>query len=433
MNQCFLYEGFLDNFQKELQKDYFRKTALSYQTLADAYALPPKTVWQDGLRIRWGGIVDSNLQYIKDSGRFRNEEHSLVKGVMLGAYEFKKDSCPTISEEVIYCGEYMDHWGHFLLESTTRLWYAVRNKKAHQKLIFVAPKGTKIKGNFKEFFKLLGVSLKDIILITRPTKLKSVIIPQCSSVLCTYYMKEFIEPFEAIRKTVKKEKAKRIYLSRRKCKIRFIVGEDKLEKVFKKNGFTVIYPERLSLKKLISVISDAEYIAGLSGSALHNAVFCSNKPKLIILNRSAAFNDAQALINQAMNLDAIYADANLNYLPSDTLYLIGVTKPFKEMCQSLGFAIDRIPPLTPKEVKSFFNQWLKILPKQYKYLSQDQFEKSAEIAYLLFGSMSSFSLLHQKMDLLKYGILSKISWGSAKKKYLTKLHHYQEKYNIIKE
>lgn len=431
MNQFFLYPSSSANFKNKANLNYFRNKEISYKKIENAYALPPKNVWQEGKKIRWGGVVDSNGAYLKESGRFRNETHTLETGVMMGGYEFNKTFCPTIKGEVIYLGEYLDHWGHFLLESTTRLWYVVQNRRPNQKLVFVAQKKLKITGNFKNFFNLLGIEIKDIILITRPTKLEGVIVPEPSSVLGCYYTKEFSEPFLKVQEHVAPETIERIYLSRRKCNIRFIIGEDQLESVFKQNGFTVIYPEKLPLQKLIALFKGAEYIAGVSGSSMHNALFAPAQTKLIVLNRTQNFNQPQGLINQAMNIDSAFVDAYFNFLPVENFYWLGITSPFKEMCQTYNFSLNKVPPPTPKQAKIFFNRWLKELPRQTEVLTPEYFRNSSEVAHLLFSQMTLFSPLHQKMDLLKYGVLSKISWGAHKKKYKTKLRHYQEKYGVL--
>ena len=435
MNQCFGYNSSVDEFIEKANTNYFRDKKISYAEFQNAYALPSKNVWQDGKKIRWGGLVDENGTYIPSSGRYRNEDKTLTDNVMMGGYEFKKLFCRTIKGQSIYCGEFLEHWGHFLLESTTRLWYVVKNRKPNQKLIFVARKKYKLAGNFKHFFELLGINPKDVILITKPTKLESVIVPESSSALGDHYTKEFADPFIQIQKNVSFENntstdLKRIYLSRQKCKIRFIMGEDALENVFKENGFHVVYPELLSLKELVTLFQNAEYVAGISGTAMHNALFCPQTAKLIILNRSDEFNHPQGLINQAMHLDTIFTDAYFNFLPTQNFYWLGVTMPFQKMCQALNFKVPHITPPSTQEANQFFKLWLKDLPKIGDAITLTHFQNAAEVAYLLFSQMTSVSRFHQKMDLIKYGLLSKISWGTNKRKYTSKLQHYREKYGI---
>ena len=436
MNQCFLYESTTNEFITNTNRNFFRDKEISYTEFQNAYALPSKNVWQEGKKIRWGGLVDENGIYITNSGRFRDEEKTLTDNIMMGGYPFKKLFCRKIKGQSIYCGEFLEHWGHFLLESTTRLWYVVKNRQPNQKLIFVARKGLKLTGNFKHFFEILGVSPKDVILITKPTKLESVIVPEASSALGNYYTKEFADPFIQIQKNVAEEitdtaPAKRLYLSRRKCKIRFIMGEESIENVFKENGFQIVYPELLSLKELIALFQNAEYVAGISGTAMHNALFCPPTTKLIILNRTVHFNQPQGLINQAMHLDTIFTDAHFNFLPTQNFYWLGITPPFQKMCQTLNFKVSQIALPTTKEAKQFFDLWLKDLPKIGDILTLYNFKNASEIAQILFSQMTATSPLHQKMDLLKYTLLSKISWGANKRKYLTNLQHYREKYGVI--
>ncbi len=438
MNQFFLYENTKNEFITDATTNYFRDKELSYKTYQNVYALPSKNVWQDGKKVRWGGLVEESGNYIMESGRFRNEEHTLTDNTMVGGYKFNKVFCSRVKSPAIYCGEFLEHWGHFLLESTTRLWYVVQHRQPGQKLVFVARKGLKLNGNFKNFFELLGISPKDVLLIKRPTKIDSIIVPEASSALDNYYTKEFTIPFTQLKQNVWHQETKgtplqspkRIYLSRRKCKIRLIMGEENLENIFKQNGFTIIYPERCPLKQLVSLLQSAEYLAGISGSAMHNALFCSQNTKLIVLNRNPGFNHVQGLINQAMNLDTIFTDVHFNFLPTQEFYLLGITSLFQEMCQKLGFSISKVILPSPKEVQLFFKYWIKELPRMSDVIKKTNFLNSSEVAYSLFSQMTTESWFHQKMDLLKYTILSQISWGAYKKKYQTKLKHYQEKYGL---
>ncbi len=56
--------------------------------------------------------------------------------------------------------------------------------------------------------------------------------------------------------------------------------------LFEKNGFKVIYPEKISIKEQLKIYSDAEIIVFTEGSAIHTLQLLGNiNAKVIIINR----------------------------------------------------------------------------------------------------------------------------------------------------
>ncbi|MDA9355324.1 glycosyltransferase family 61 protein, partial [Amylibacter sp.] len=85
-----------------------------------------------------------------------------------------------------------------------------------------------------------------------------------------------------------KEKLK-LYISRKLAKDRKILNEDEIIEQLTVQGFTVIYPELLSINEQISLFSNADTVLGMHGSGLANIIFCENV-KLIELMPCAKFN-----------------------------------------------------------------------------------------------------------------------------------------------
>ena len=81
-------------------------------------------------------------------------------------------------EKVVYCGYMIAHWGHFLVEGVTRLWYFLENDPTVDKYVFALDEGEirEIKGNYKEFFNLLGIWDK-LEFINKPITYREVIVP----------------------------------------------------------------------------------------------------------------------------------------------------------------------------------------------------------------------------------------------------------------
>ena len=111
-----------------------------------------------------GGVVDCNGSYVDMSAIPLRVQHS---------YPF--ENAPFRDEKVVYCGYLINHWGHFLIEAVTRLWYFLENDTTIDKYVFFIEENAdrEITGNYLEFLKLLKIWDKLEIINTPTTTGKS--------------------------------------------------------------------------------------------------------------------------------------------------------------------------------------------------------------------------------------------------------------------
>jgi capsular polysaccharide biosynthesis protein len=71
----------------------------------------------------------------------------------------------------------------------------------------------------------------------------------------------------------------RVYLSRSALseKLRHVTNEDILEKALAKSGYTIVYPERLSLEAQLKIFNTAKWIVGTIDSAFHTSLFSTER------------------------------------------------------------------------------------------------------------------------------------------------------------
>ncbi len=213
-------------------------------------------------------------------------------------------------ETVIYGGYLFEHWGHFLVESTCRLWYVLQNEHDKTSVVFaVSRKPPKV---FTDFFELLGISNR-IVFIDRPTRFAKVLVPEPSFVFCRQdaISPLFLMPFDRIVERVKAAGYDKVYLSKSKWTgLDFqCFGEKKLERAFLANGYHVVYPERMTLKEQVAVLKGASEIASPAGTLAHNILFAPSFARLIVLNRTPDALPVQACLNELKNIDCCYIDA----------------------------------------------------------------------------------------------------------------------------
>ncbi len=422
----YLYKGAQKNFEKIAQQKYLLRKKLGALELSDAYVLPPVLYRQAGQGYAKGGVLDSKGIFVHSSGRYRDTEETKQPCTLMGGYEFSKVGIPILSEPCIYCGEYLPHYGHFLCESMTRLWYVVQNYHPGMKLIFISDEPREIGGNFRQIFELLGVDINDVRIVTHVTQCKNLIVPDASSIFCHWYTPEFVIPFKKISSSVKKVyKKEKIYLSRTRFKDRFIIGEENIEKLFAQNGYYVIYPEQLPLSELIAYLKGAKVVAGLSGTALHNIIFARQNTQLIVLNRMNLANPVQEMMNQSRWIATTYVDAHFNYLGSkNTVFLVGLTPPLKRFAQSKKFKIQGVPNLSKHQVELYFKCYMKNFKREAELGGDEPTLRDIWPAVLESLSLPKDEHIFVK---LKYFLLSKLFWGKMAEKYRQRYLNIVEK------
>lgn len=299
-------------YQLRYMSRRFAKKGLSYWEYKHATIIPQKKYPQDKVMFGRGGVMDETGNYIETSG---------IKNRIYGKYNYTVSEYK--DERVVYCGYFIKHWGHFLVEAITRLWYFLEEDCLVDKYIFfvgMKSEDLKIEGNFREFFRLLGV-LDKIEIINQPTSYREVIVPALSYSEGDYFSQQYKDIFARVVKNAMAETGKvaykKVYFSRSKFQRRGCgeFGKDMLDKFFERNGFERICPEELTLSEMIAIIQNAEILAAPSGSAAHNALFDKDGKKWIIVERCASNNPCQIEINKMKKLEVSHIDANLSFWP----------------------------------------------------------------------------------------------------------------------
>lgn len=286
-----------------------------------------------------GGVCDSNNQFVHES---------FYDG---GYYEWKEEYC---SEEcAIYIGLFFQHWGHFLVDLTGRLW-AVRNICAQKPEVRISYVGNQEPdGNYLRFFELLGVRKEQLLRISKPTRFKRVFLPEISFRSCDWYSDEFIKMFNSMSEVSLYPgdvfqgltKDKKIYFTRTRLykARRSESGEKFFENVFRDNGYIVLAPEKLSLDEQIYIWNNAKEIVCINGSILLNVIFCNNSDLLItVLNKTSIYHENPDIFLEARGLSAKYLDVYnepLKKYPRSLgqgPFLLKDTKEFKDYCDANG-------------------------------------------------------------------------------------------------
>ena len=171
----------------------------------------------------------------------------------------------------------------------------------------------------------------------KPTRFKKIIIPELAFSGGNYYTKEFENLIDIIVKNASRSVPfvpPKIYLSRTKFSNDKEHGEDKLERVFRTNGYQIVYPEKLSVKKQIVFFNQADELAMVAGSLSHNLMFTrSNHVKATILNKFKLVNSYQLTVDDMTKAQLTYVDSFLSIrhvLFGMGPFLLSPTRYFKQ-------------------------------------------------------------------------------------------------------
>lgn len=258
-----------------------------------------------------GGVVDSEGNYV---------ELSKTKARVVGKYDV--DNYETSDEKVVYCGFFNKAWGHYLTEVVSRLWYALKNDDTIDSYVFIEEKdGNKqFNGNYLEFLKMLGIAEK-VKIINKPTKFKTVVVPEEGLVYDEYYTDEFVKMYEYINKKGLSQytgpKYDKVFFSKRKCEISIYsnLNEKFVDKFFEKNGYKILYPERLSLIETIGIMQNSKSFCALSSSLAHNQLFGHANQTMISVEKQAFFNPYQIFVANITGCECVFIDACRSIFP----------------------------------------------------------------------------------------------------------------------
>lgn len=390
--------------------NHLRKVELPVRILENAIVIPPLPVNNAyGASGMETGVLDCDGRYVPGSGMRDWLEDEVIS----------PNRVKFLNESAIYCGLLFPHYGHFLLQSTTRLYYYLKHRDFSGKLLFTWPTGTSRMPRYMvDFFSLLEIPLDRILLVSTFVKVRELVVPPLASQYDTDFTPDFILPFQMAAEQVPASNHKKIFFSRRKWNgIAKCFGEEQLERLFCGNGFTPIMPERFSLREQISLIKGADVVAGINGTAFHNIAFGAPGKKVIILNRTEEY-ESQFLFNDATSADWYVVKVHANPFPVNHPhgpFIVGLTPELREFCADHGLKTFGITFSPDKYLKSFLDYYCivysQVAPMQELITRRKDRVDTADLVRVI-------SLVqNRRMDLWLYRLLFRLTAGFRKRYY----------------
>ena len=286
------------------------------------------------------GVFDENFNFVESSAQVRKNNGSFYP-------KFNHDNIPYVDADAVFVGNVYPSFGHFLLEHMNRAYAALDKKYKNMKYVLINNKSVDpIPGYMFTFLELLGVSRENIMILEQTMQFRNVYVPDQGFNIPVYSSDKYCQELDKIGQNVKQSKDvfDKIYVSRAKLKSRKTYGEEKVQKIFERNGYKIIYPETLPLDEQISLIKDCKFLAGCAGTALYLAGFMKPGGTVIQIKRNKLNKDnaaTQYLLNNTKNLNSVFINASIEITKTDhfsnTPQIIGVNKHMADFFKDFGF------------------------------------------------------------------------------------------------
>lgn len=76
---------------------------------------------------------------------------------------------------------------------------------------------------------------------------------------------------------------KKVFLSRRNCKVQRLVNTDEVEQIFTDSGYQIVFTEEMTFDEQIALFNNADVIVGATGAAFTNIVYCHEGAQIGII------------------------------------------------------------------------------------------------------------------------------------------------------
>ncbi|SPH17390.1 hypothetical protein DEA8626_00908 [Defluviimonas aquaemixtae] len=276
----------------------------------------------------------------------------------------------------LYAGHMRGHFGHFLVESTARLWALGWLEGEMDGIVYLPYRGpvgpaNRAIGAYRFFFDQLGIELP-IRAVDGATRVEELYVPELGfGWLERYAGSPAYRAFMRSRlgQGVEAEGSEKLYVSRARLPSQRggVLGETVIEENLARAGYEIFHPEKHDLRTQLARYKAARQIVALDGSALHLAAYVMDESRRVgmILRRSNA-NAADYMLQfqtfcgftpDVMNvIRREWASGESTRIDFRSVGELDFTRLFKELTR-LGYVDRDFRPDLPEQAE--VDAWLK--------------------------------------------------------------------------
>ncbi len=244
------------------------------------------------------GVLFANREYCEMSRAWIRAGKSTPPPTLMDHEQLEK-----LSGRHLFAGHMRGHFGHFLVESTARLWAMGELENEIDSVIYLPYRGAvgqtkRVISRMKNFFQLLEISIP-IQTFGTSIEVEELYVPELGFGWRERYAgspayRNFMR--ERLGRNIAPEGGEKLYISRARLPSQRggVLGETIIEENLERQGYEIFHPEKHPLEVQISRYKAARQIVALDGSALHLAAFFlkeGSKVGIILRRSKSNFSD----------------------------------------------------------------------------------------------------------------------------------------------
>lgn len=289
-------------------------------------------------------------------------------------------SCLKKSEKAILIGSFWIYvWGHCFTDHFNKLWYAfteeckkLQDEGAELIVLSCTPN---IPQYFKTLIELTGFDWNTVNIVTESRQYKELYVPdncyfQQEGEWHRFYTKEYVDLLDRMKVNVRRlaeqsgkfPQYKKIYLTRTQGSFGTLrdLGEKIVEDVFRKEGYTIVAPEKLSVPQQLWLMMNVDELVATDGSICHASTFCKPRTKLTVLMKANFLVENQIVSDYIADLDVVYVCVHHSFFarkkdPWHGPFLLCVTRNLERY---VGHRIPHIPFFLRRDFFLYCMRWL---------------------------------------------------------------------------
>ena len=223
--------------------------------------------------------------------------------------------------EYVYGGVYQPHFGHFLLETLSRLWPLAEGLRRDQRLLMHGPADPAnwwMQGYVRATLGALGITPDQIVHVAAPLRVTRLLVPAQSFRVNAYAYPAYAKLCHRIGEALlgcetPPVNVRPVFLSKARLTsgVTGIVNEQDLIDELERHGVEIVFPEQLNFKEKIDLYRRRKIVGGWATSGQHVSIFAPTSSRMEMLTGGLALNSNCIMIDRLNSNDARYWDAEL--------------------------------------------------------------------------------------------------------------------------
>lgn len=262
----------------------------AFETVVDGFVTPTRVTGLPGELA--GCVYRADGSKVTLSERFGGHRGDMLRTVNPDRMP-RPDGAAVLKGRGLYLGHFMgDHYGHFITETLSSFWILERMPAAGFDYLLFHPFvfGQAMRDHARYCLRAFGIDEGRVAFVgPEAAGFEELVVPER-----LLRLNQSADP--SLRRVYRRLTAplerpgppsERLYLSRRRLNARrserIVANEVRIEAIFARRGFRVVYPEETGFEAQLRLYCNAAVLAGPSGSALHNSLFMREGTRVVEL------------------------------------------------------------------------------------------------------------------------------------------------------